>query len=73
MLIEWYNIGMVKHKKDTSISLQPMTFEEAIAELANTVRQKDSQAEASDNAKTTVPPSAPPKRKTARRRKSSVG
>jgi len=40
---------MAKKRKDTSISLQPLTFEEAIKELSHASKHEDSQAVESDN------------------------
>ena len=47
----WYNKVMAKKYEDTTITLKPLTFEEAIRELAKTPKHKDSQAEESDNTK----------------------
>ena len=42
---------MPKKHQDTTISLHPLSFEQAIDTLANSPRQTDSQAEGSDNTK----------------------
>ncbi len=44
----------VKHE-DTSISLHPLSFEEAIKKLSQTPKRVDSQAEESDNTKEDAP------------------
>ena len=48
----------VKHE-DTSISLQPLSFEEAIKTLAQSPKHEDSPAEASGNTKEPAPESEP--------------
>lgn len=55
---------------DTSISLHPLTFEQAIRVLAQP-RRTDSQAEGSDKTKSPDPETDASKRKTVRRRKPS--
>ena len=51
---------MVKGKhRDTKISLHPLSFDEAIAELAQTPKHEDSEAEESDNAKEPAPVQGP--------------
>ncbi len=62
-----------KHQKheDTSISLSPLTFDEAIEKLANAPKQTDSQAEESDSTKGHAPESDPSKKRSARGPKSS--
>ena len=54
---------MSKKHQDTSISLHPLSFEEAIEELASPPKRKDSQAERSDNTTEPSPESAPVKKK----------
>ena len=46
--------------KDTSISLHPLSFDEAIKALVEAPKHKDSEAERPDNTKEHVPESAPP-------------
>jgi len=48
---------MTKKRKDTSISLQPLTFEEAIRELARSSKHEGSQVEESCNTNEDVPES----------------
>ena len=57
-------------REDTSISLHPLSFEEAIEMLAQPT-QKDSPAEESGSTKSDAPESETSKRRTSRRRKSS--
>ena len=64
--------AMAKQHQDTTISLHPLSFEEAIKELVSPPKREDSQAEASYNTKASAPVSAPSKRRTARRRKPSA-
>ncbi len=40
---------MTKIHRDTKVPLHPLTFEEAIRELAQTPKREDSEAEESDN------------------------
>ena len=56
-------MGRKKHE-DTSVSLHPLSFEEAIHELVNAPKQKDSQAEASDKTKSDAPESEPSEKQT---------
>ena len=37
----WYNKTMAKQHKNTTVLLKPLTFEEAIIELAKTPKYKD--------------------------------
>jgi len=70
-----YTIHDMKEKRkhqDSSVSLHPLTFDEAIAKLAQAKRE-DSQVEASDSTNEADRESAPSKKRTARRRKSSAG
>ena len=65
-----FRYGMTRKKKrheDTSISLHPLSFEEAMKELARTPKQKDSEAEEFGNTTEDVPESAPSKKRTSRR------
>ncbi len=55
-----------KKHDDTTISLHPLTFEEAIKELT-TPKRKDSQPEQSHNTNQAVPESETSKKRTARR------
>lgn len=55
---------MSKHK-DTTISLQPLTFEEAIRELAKTLKHEDSGAGDPGNTKEDALEFDPPKKRTA--------
>ena len=67
---------MAKREKlhtDTSVSLHPLSFDEAIAALANAPKQTDSQAEESGSTTEAAPGSETSKKRTARRRKSSAG
>lgn len=64
---------MPKKHEDTSISLHPLSFEDAIEALAKSPTNEDSPPEASDSTTEPVPESAPAKPKTSRRRKSSGG
>ena len=59
--------------EDTSVSLHPLSFEDAIAALANSPKQTDSQAEGSGSTKEAAPASETSKKRIARRRKSSAG
>jgi len=62
-----------KHKhEDTTVSLAPLSFDEAMAKLAQT-KQKDSEAEESGNTTEPARESAPSKKRTARRRKTRDG
>jgi hypothetical protein len=61
-----------KHK-DTSVSLQPLTFGEAIAALAQAPKHEDSGAKQSGNTRARAPESAPSKKRAAPRRKPSAG
>ena len=72
--------GVMKHSsktkarnKDTSVSLHPMPFNEAIAALANSPKQTDSQVAECDSTKEADPVSETSKKRTAQRRKSSAG
>ena len=65
--------AMAKKRQDTTISLYPLSFEEAIKVLASPPKREDSQAEACDSTKEAVPESEPSKRRTSRRRKPSAG
>jgi hypothetical protein len=56
---------MAKRHKDTTISLKPLTFEEAMRELAKTPKHKDSQAEEPGNTKEDALEFDPPKKRTA--------
>ena len=62
---------MTKQRKDTSVSLQPLTFDEAIRELVKTPKRKDSEVGESGNSKEAVPESATSKKRNALRPKSS--
>lgn len=64
---------MTKKHEDTTISLHPLSFEEAIKELATPTRHEDSQTEVSGNTKEVAPAPGKPKRRTARHRKLSSG
>lgn len=48
-------VGRKRPHKDTSISLHPLTFEEAIAALAQPPKHEDSQAEESGSTTETRP------------------
>ena len=50
---------MAKRHDDTTISLKPLTFDEAIRELAKASKHEDSEAEGSDSTKEHAPESAP--------------
>lgn len=50
--------------KDTSLSLAPLTFDEAISVLAKSPKHEDSQAEASGNTKEACPGSETSKKQT---------
>jgi len=63
--------GEGKHE-DRSVSLGPLAFEQGIATLAQARNRKDSQAEESGSTKERAPESAPSKRRTAPRRRSSA-
>ncbi len=66
---------MAKPKRtheDTSISLSPLTFEEAIAKLAQSPKQTGSEAEASSKTTGDAPASAPSKGRTKQRPSASV-
>lgn len=56
---------MAKKHEDTTISLHPLSFEEAIKELATPTKRKDSQAEASGNAKEVAPEPVQPRKRTS--------
>ena len=58
---------------DTRVSLAPLSSEQAIATIAQAPRREDSQAEESGRTKGRAHVSAPPKKRTAPRRKSSGG
>ena len=62
---------MRKPREDTSISLAPLTFEEAIAALVHAPTREDSPAEESGSTKEGVSVSEPSKRQTSRRQKCS--
>jgi type II secretory pathway component PulM len=49
---------MSKKHEDTKVSLHPLSFEEAIKELARTPKHRDLQAEESDNTTKDAPGSA---------------
>ena len=53
------------------MSLSPLTFEEAMRELAKVPKRKDSEAEKSGNSKKAVPEAKTSKRRNAHRPKSS--
>ena len=61
---------MTKKHKDTKISLQPLSFEEAIKSLAQSPKHGDSEAEESDNTKVSLE-SDSSKKRTAPHRESS--
>lgn len=62
---------MPKKHQDTSISLYPLPFEEAMSVLSQPPKRKDSQAEESCNTREDAPESETSDRRTSRRRKSS--
>ena len=68
-----YEDLVAKKHQDTSISLHPLSFEDAIEALSKSPKSEDSLPEASDSTTELAPESAPIKRKTSRRRKSSDG
>ena len=49
------NKNQNKEHKDTTTSLHPLSFDEAIRELAKPIKPKDSKTEASDNTKEASP------------------
>ena len=76
MLSTERRIAMDDKKKkhdDTSISLRPLSFEEAIRTLANTPKQTDSEKEASGSTTTDAPPPDRKAGRTAPRRQSDAG
>ena len=65
---------MGKKHNDTTISLAPLTFEEAMRELVDSPpKREDSQAEESGSTKEAAPGSAPSKQQTSPRRIPSSG
>ena len=62
---------MTKKHRDTKVSLHPLTFEEAIRELAQTPKHEDSEAEESDNTTKDDPESASSEKRTAPHQESS--
>ena len=72
MLLRLEGLVAKKHQ-DTTISLQPLSFEEAIAALANSPRQTDSQSEESDSTKEVDLGSETSKKQTVQRQKPSSG
>jgi len=56
-----------KEHKDTSVSLHPLTFQEAIAALAQTPKHEESPAEESDSTTEAGPERAPSEKQTAPR------
>ena len=63
---------MAKNHQDTSTSLHPLSFEEAIRELTTPPKHEDSQAEESDSTKEACPGSETSKKQTSQRQKSSA-
>jgi len=61
-----------RQHQDTSVSLHPLSFEEAIEALAQTFKHADSEAEESDNTKAHVLAFDSSEKRTAPRRKSSA-
>jgi len=61
-----------QNHKDTTLSLHPLSFEEAIKELAQSSKHKDSQVEESDNTKEPDPETGSSKKRTAPQRKYSA-
>ena len=64
---------MAKKHQDTSISLHPLSFEDAIEAVVKSSKHEGSQAEGSDSTIEAAPVSESSKKQTARRRKSSAG
>jgi len=62
-----------RQHEDTSVSLHPLSFEEAIAKLAKAPKNKSSQAEESGSTTERAPESAPSRKRTAPRRKPAAG
>ena len=62
-----------KKRESTSISLYPLRFDEAVRVLLEPPTHEGSEVEVSGNATVAAPESVPSRRRTAPRRKSSVG
>lgn len=63
---------MGKKHQDTKISLHPLSFEEAIKELAQSSKHKDSRVGRFGNTKELAPESGSSKKRTAPHQKSSA-
>ena len=64
-------VELTPEKNDTAVSLDPLSFEEAIAALVNVPKREDSQAEACGNTTEAAPESETSNRRNAQRRKPS--
>ena len=64
-------MGKKKKHEDTTISLQPLTFEEAIKELAKTPKRGDPQAGETGNTNEVAPESGTSKPQSVPHRESS--
>lgn len=62
---------MRKRRKDTSVSLQPLTFDEAIRELAKTSNYNDSEGVVFGKSKEVAPKRETSKKRNVRHPKSS--
>ena len=64
---------MPKKQSDTTISLHPLSFEEAIEALSQVPKHEDSEVEESDSTTSPAPEPVRPKKRTSPRRRSSGG
>lgn len=60
-----------RRKEDTSVSLHPLSLEEAVRGLANVARHEDSEAEGCDSTTEVALSSEPAKPRTSQHRSSS--